>query len=191
MPKTIEEMFGDLKAVLLEAVGRKPAELQQDPAPRFDGSSSPTIQELLQSPDVVEELGRKAQELAADAIRTEKRKLHLVEFASKIAGGTKERPFGLAVRPNEIIAVLLSLPEKQALAVEKLLEKTLDSAVDFAQYGFDADGYIQKPTLPAAIKPYAAAWVASGKPISEFFASNPELGNPDNFNLAEFATKEL
>lgn len=190
MPKTIEEMFEDLKAGLLAAVGRKPTELQQDPAPRFDGSTSPTIQELLQSPDVVEDLGRKAQELAADAIRTEKRKLHLVEFASKIAGGTKERPFGLAVRPNEIIAVLLSLPEKQALAVEKLLEKTLDSAVDFAQYGFDADGYIQKPTLPAAIKPYAAAWVASGKPISEFFASNPELGDPDNFNLAEFATKE-
>lgn len=190
MPKTIEEMFNDLKAGLLEAVGRKPADPPQAELSTMDGPTSPTIKELLQSPDVVEELGRRAQELASDTIRTEKRKLHLVEFASKIAGGTKARPFGLAVRPDEIIAVLLSLPEKQALAVEKLIEKTLDSAVDFAQYGFDADGYIQKPALPDVVRTYAKKWVESGKPIQEFFAQNPELGNPDNFNLSEFVKKE-
>lgn len=193
MPKTFEEMFVDLKAGILEAVGRKPAESQAAPPPvpaELDGGNSPTIKELLGTPEAIELLGQKAQELAQDAIRTEKRKLHAVEFAARIAGGTKERPFGLAVRPNEIVALLLSLPEKQALAVEKILDRSLTAAVDFAQYGFDSDGYIQKPALDPKVRELAQTWVKAGRTIQEFFSVNPELGNPENFDLKEFTIKK-
>lgn len=193
MPKTLEEMFVDLKAGILEAVGRKPAESQAAPPPvpaELDGGNSPTIKELLGTPEAIELLGQKAQELAQDLIRTEKRKLHAVEFAARIAGGTKERPFGLAVRPNEIVALLLSLPEKQALAVEKILDRSLTAAVDFAQYGFDSDGYIQKPALDPKVRELAQTWVKAGRTIQEFFSVNPELGNPENFDLKEFTIKK-
>jgi hypothetical protein len=192
MPKTLEEMFTDLKAGILEAVGKKqPAEHQADPPAPADPSSqlegmSPTIKELLNTPDAVEELGKRATEIAQDAIKSEKRKLHAVEFASRIVGGTREKPFGLKVKPTELIALLLSLPEKQAKAVEKILESSLDAAIDFAEHGFDSDGFISKPQLPAAIKPYARQWVEAGKPIGAFFAQNPELGPAENYNLVEF-----
>jgi hypothetical protein len=181
----MEEMFADLKAGILEAVGKKPAEHQAEP-PAEPEALSPSLRELLNTPDAVEELGKRATEIAQDAIRSEKRKMHAVEFASRIVGGTQEKPFGLRVKPAEIVALLLSLPEKQAKAVEKILENSLTAAIDFAEHGFDSDGFVQKPQLPASIKPYARQWVDAGKPISEFFAQNPELGPVDSYNLVEF-----
>lgn len=193
MPKTLEEMFTDLKAGILEAVGRGPADTQAAPPivpAELDGSNNATIRELLNTPEAVEALGIKAQQLAQASITAEKRKLHVVEFASRIAGGTQARPFGIAVRPNEIVALLLSLPEKQALAVEKILERSLDSAVDFAQHGFDSDGFIQKPLLEGKVHDLAATWTKAGRSIQEFFAINQELGSPENYNLSEFVKKE-
>lgn len=184
MPKTLEELFAGLQAGILEAIGRKPADPPEADPPATE--TSPTLRELLNTPEAVEELGQRAQQLAQEAIQAEKRKLHAVQFAARIAGGTKEKPFGLRVKPNEIVALLLSLPEKQARAVEKILDGALDSAIDFAEHGFDSEGFIQKPTLPEAIKPYARLWVDAGKPIGEFFAQNPELGSADNYNLTEF-----
>lgn len=188
MPKTLEEMFVDLKAGLLEALGRPAATEQQatPPAPADSDPPSQSLRELLNTPDAVEELGKRATEIAQDAIKAERRKAHAVEFAARIVGGTREKPFGLRVKPHEIVALLLSLPEKQARAVEKVLEGSLDAAIDFAEHGFDAEGFIQKPHLPAAIKPYAQQWVDAGKPIIEFFAQNPELGPAENYNLVEF-----
>lgn len=187
MPKTLEEMFADLKAGILEAVGKnKPAEHQADPPPADDTTPSPTLRELLNTPDAMEELGKRATEIAQDAIRAKKREMHAVEFAARMVRGTKEKPWGLAVKPNELVALLLSLPEKQALAVEKILEQSLHAAIDFAEHGFDSEGFIQKPQLPAVIKPYARQWVEAGKPIGAFFAQNPELGPAENYNLVEF-----
>lgn len=186
MEKTIDEIVAEKVAAEL---AKRNAPLE--PPAELDGASNPSIQELLQTPEAVEELGKKAQELAQAAIRAEKRKLHVVEFVSRTIGGTTEKPFGLrGIKPNELVALLLALPEKQARAVEKILEATLDSAIDFAQYGFDSDGFVQKPQLPEPLKRYAREWVASGKDIQEFFKQNPEVGDPDNFNLAEFAKKE-
>jgi hypothetical protein len=187
MPKTLEEMFVDLKAGILEALGRTPPVENQAPVqPASPETTSPTLRELLNTPEAIEELGQRASQLAQEAIQAEKRKLHAVEFAARISGGTREKPFGLKSKPNEIVALLLSLPEKQARAVEKILEDNLNSAIDFAEHGFDSEGFIQKPQLPAAIKPYAQQWVNAGKPIKDFFAQNPELGSADNYNLVEF-----
>ena len=191
MEKTLLEMLAELPGKVAEAIkGVKPA----DPSPVADPvepeATSPTLRELLNTPDAVEELGKRATEIAQDAIQAEKRKLHTVEFASRVVGGTQKKPFGLRVKPAEVVALLLSLPEKQSLAVERILEKSLDAAIDFAEHGVDSEGFIQKPQLPATIKPYARLWVEAGKPISEFFAQNPELGAADNYNLVEFVKEK-
>lgn len=191
MDKTVLEMLAELPGKVAEAV--RGGKQQEAPAPKVepaaeleDGNS---LRELLQTPEAVEELGQRAQEMAQQAIRVEKRKLRAVEFAAQIAGGTKEKPFGLPVKANEIVALLLSLPEQQAKAVENILNKAHAGAIDFAMHGIDGDGFIQKPQVPAVMKPYVRQWVDAGKDLEGFFRANPELGDPNNYNLAEFVAK--
>jgi len=193
MEKTLMEILAELPGKVAEAVrGGKPQETPPTPtAPvELETEISPQLKELLRTPEGIEELGKKAQELARDAIHLEKRKMHTVQFASKLAGGTAEHPVGLKVRPNEVVALLLSLPEPQALAVEKILANALDGAINFSMRGLDGNGFIQKPELPKEVKPYLKTWVEAGKTVGEFFKLNLELGNPEDYNLAEFAKKE-
>lgn len=184
MEKTIKEQIAD---AIREAFGGKPPEPLAEPKPQVE----PSFTELLNTPEAVEELGRQAQAKAAELVAYEKRKLHAVEFASRIVGGTKERPFGLpGTRPNEVVALLLSLPEKQAAAVERILDRALEGAVDFAEHGYAADGYTYKPALPELYKPILRNWLAAGKKLDEFFTANPEIGKREDFNLAEFTRKD-
>jgi hypothetical protein len=195
MEKTLMQILAELPGKVAEAVrGEKPQATPASPTPaapaELEAELSPQLKELLNTPEAIEELGKQAQEIARNAIHAEKRKAHVVHFASKLAGGTPENPYGLKVNPNEVVALLLSLPERQALAVEKILEGALKGAVNFSVRGVDGSGFIQKPELPAEVKRYLKIWVDAGKPISEFFAVNLELGNPEDYNLAEFAKKE-
>jgi len=192
MEKTLLEMLADLPGKVAEAVrGGKEEKLPPTPPTTdLETEISPQPKELLRTPEGIEELGKQAQELAKGAIHLEKRKMHTVQFASQLAGGTAEHPVGLKVRPNEIVALLLSLPEPQALAVEKILAGALDGAVNFSMRGLDGSGFIQKPELPKEVKGYLKTWVDAGKPIGEFFQINLELGNPEDYNLTEFTRKE-
>lgn len=193
MEKTLIEMLAELPGKVAEAVrGGKQQESPPatPPATELETEISPQLKELLRTPEGIEELGKKAQELARDAIHLEKRKMHTVRFASKLAGGTSEHPVGLKVRPNEVVALLLSLPEPQAQAVEKILASALDGAVNFSMRGLDGNGFIQKPELPKEVKGYLRTWVDAGKTVGEFFKINLELGNPEDYNLSEFAKKE-
>lgn len=190
MEKTLLELLAELPGKVAEAVrGAQPQE-PEPPKPPANQEVGPTLRELLNTPEAVEELGKKATEIAQDAIQAEKRKNHAVDFASRVVGGTREKPFGLRVKPADLVALLLSLPEPQAKAVEKILEQSLSAAIDFAEHGFDTQGFLNKPVLPAVILPYARDWVAAGKPIADFFKANPELGKADDYNLVEFAKKE-
>ncbi len=192
MEKTLLELLAELPGKVAEAMHGKPPELPntQLPPTELETEISPELKELLRTPEGIEELGKKAQELARAAIHLEKRKMHTVQFASKLAGGTAEHPVGLKVRPNEVVALLLSLPEPQALAVEKILANALDGAINFSMRGLDGSGFIQKPELPKEFKPYLETWVKAGKSVDEFFKVNLELGNPEDYNLAEFTRKE-
>ena len=195
MEKTLMEILAELPGKVAEAVrGGKQQEQQVPPTPivpaEFEAGLSPQLKQLLNTPEAIEELGKQAQEIARGAIHVEKRKAHVVHFASKLAGGTPEHPYGLKVNPNEVVALLLSLPERQAAAVEKILEGALSGAINFSMRGVDGSGFIQKPELRADAKPYLRTWVDAGKPLSEFFKLNPELGNPEDYNLAEFIKKE-
>lgn len=190
MEKTLMEILAELPGKVAEAVRGKQEPTSPTAPTELESDLSPDLKELLKTPEGIEELGKKAQDLARQAIHVEKRKMHTVQFASKLAGGTAEHPVGLRVRPNEIVALLLSLPEPQALAVEKILENALNGAINFSMRGLDGSGFIQKPELSNQVKPYLRTWVDAGKPIDEFFKLNMELGNPEDYNLSEFIKKE-
>jgi hypothetical protein len=193
MDNAVLQAIADLKQSITEAIsGRSPEkEPETELSELSDVSVSPALQELLGSQEGIDELGRRAMEIAQDAIVAEKRKLHVVEFASRIVGGTTEKPFGLRVRPNDLVALLLSLPEKQSRAVERILEQTLDAAIDFSEHGIDPLGYsLRKPKLPVEYRPLLKSWIGAGKTMKEFFEINPEIGEFENFNLDEFMEEE-
>ena len=191
MEKTLIELLTELPGKVAEAMRGKQQETPPTPpVTELEEGISPALQEFLKIPEGIEELGKQAQSIAREAIHLEKRKMHTVQFASKLAGGTAEHPVGLKVRPNEVVALLLSLPEKQALAVEKILANALDGAINFSMRGLDGNGFIQKPELPKEVKGFLKTWVEAGKAVDDFFKINLELGNPADYNLSEFAKKE-
>jgi len=192
MEKTLLEVIAELPGKVAEAVRGKQQETPTTAAAptELEAEISPQLKEFLRTPAGIEELGKQAQDMAREGIRMEKRKIHTVHFASTLAGGTAEHPVGLRVRPNEVVALLLSLPEPQALAVEKILANALEGAVNFSMRGIDGSGFIQKPELDKEVKGFLRTWVDAGKPVGEFFKVNLELGNPEDYNLSEFTRKE-
>ena len=206
MKKTLREVLTDFTSGLVEALGGDQgatnppvapvvtANFSQPPAApetKVDPSEleeiSPALKHFLSDPANAEKLGELAEQKVKILLQEEKRKAHVVEFATTLAGGTKAKPFGLRVPPRRIIAVLLSLPEAQQKEVEKLLTAALDSAIDFAEHGLDSEGFPQRPQLPENIKALARQWV-DGKvgTIKEFFNANPEIGKVEDFDVREF-----
>jgi Mu-like prophage I protein len=181
MEKTIDEIVAEKVAAELA---------KQKPAEKKDEGDNPLLNEFINNPAEVEELSQQAQEMAQNIMQAEKRKSHVREFAARVSGGTKDRPVGLPGKASEIVKVLLSLPEKQALVIERWLEKILDGVVDFQSYGLDGSGSGYLPEMPKEIKELARTWVKSGKTIQSFFEVNPEIGEMNRYNLAEFMKKE-
>jgi hypothetical protein len=180
--KTLLEALAALPGRIVEAMSPKKPD-----APVVSELSNATITELLATPQALQELGKQAEAKAAEMARASLRQKHVVEFASTVVGGTPSRPIGLGVRSDEIVELLLSLPEKQSLAVEKLLGKFLDSVISFAELGYGGDGFVKKPHLPAEYREAMQVWVDGGKPAAEFFRDvMPELGKAEDFNLTEF-----
>jgi hypothetical protein len=196
MPKTLEELESDVSEMqgkldtILKAVQGSNGQENGEGEKKFSKILSPEIMELLGSPEALEQMDARAQEMAQATIHLGQRKKHVTEFAAKIAGGTKEKPFGLPIRTGDLISLLLSLPEAQSLAVEKVLERTWHNAVDFAEHGVDGDGFPAKRTLPKELQGAMAGWVKAGHPVEEFFAVNPEAGSADEYDLRAYAKKE-
>jgi len=160
-----------------------------------DTTVNPNIADLLKTPEAIAELGRQANDKAQELVQADRRKREVVEFASTLVGGTKEKPFGLPVRADDVVQVLLSLPIPQAKAVEKLLTMALNAAIDFAEHGYAyaADGALMnsgKPHLDNTMKTYLSQWLANGQTVAGFFEQNPELGAMNDYNLAEFVEKQ-
>jgi len=199
--KELKALPGNIAATVKEAV--KPVELSQPPAdPKtlaptekelvYVGNVSPAMKEFLKEhPEELESLGKQAAEIAEQRIRFEQRKQLVVDFASRMVGGTKEKPFGLKVSAKELASFTLRLPEEMQGEFMKLMENTLDRAVDFAIHGVDSEGFIQRPKLEGKIKEYALSWMKTdGATIEGFFRANPELGSVEDFDITEFKKQE-
>jgi len=178
MEKTLEERLAELETKFAAPPPAPPA-------------GDPPAEPVELTDDDNTRLGELAEARAKEMIRSARRKDHVVEFAASLTGGTKERPFGLAVKSSEIVKLLLDLPEDKAAKVEAILTKALDAAIDFAEHGISGEGFIQRPKLPMAYKDSMLIWLAEGKDVKSYFKTvAPELGKADEFNLAEFAKEE-
>ena len=185
MEKTLEELQAENATLAAQVAALEAAK----PAPVDETQDLKDLGEWMEgSGDGVEELSRKAQERAELIIRTERRKDKAVEFASRIVGGTKDKPWGLPVKTSRIVKLLLSLPEKQAQEVQELIGLVYKNAIDFAEHGIDGANYNFKPKLSAELASVAKLWVDSGKPIKEWFAEMGEsvVGKYEDFNVSEF-----
>jgi hypothetical protein len=180
MEKTLEQMQDEIT--------RLNAQLQEKPA--GEAGEIKELQDWMESNgDGLEELSRKAQEKAELIIRAERRKDRAVEFASKVIGGTREKPFGLPIKSSRLVKLLLSLPEKQAIEVQELIGLIYKNAIDFAEHGIDGSDYSLKPKLPAEFSDALRVWVESGKDARTWFAEmgEPIVGKAEDWNLGEFA----
>lgn len=191
MEKTLEGLQKDLDTAN-GVIVTQAAQLAESKDKGAEGDDTAEVKELTtwmsKEGDGLEELSRRAQEKAELIIKAERRKDKVVEFASLIVGGTKDKPFGLPVKTSRIVKLLLSLPEKQAQEVQELIGLVYKNAIDFAEHGIDGENYNFKPKLPAEFAEVAKLWVDSGKPIKEWFAEMGEgvVGKYEDFNLAEF-----
>jgi len=149
---------------------------------------SPNLIELLETPEAVQELGRRAQAIADDRVQAEMRKQKIVEFASTLVGGTKDFPYGVPVPAEDVVALLCSLPPQQAEAVQIMLSKTM-KAINFKEMGFSGE-FNAHPRVPEQYRPMLKTWLEAGNDLSSFFTTNPEVGKEEDFNLREFLPKE-
>lgn len=150
---------------------------------------SPSLTELLKTPEAVKEMGQKAVEMAQEFVKAEMRKKEIVEFAATLVGGSKDSPYGLPVRADEVVALLLSLPSQQSQAVQMLLTKTMKATVNFMESGFSGE-FNAHQRLPEAFRPALQTWLSAGNDIKSFFAQNAELGSAEDYNLAEFVKEK-
>jgi hypothetical protein len=158
-----------------------------------DGTEVKELNEWMSSAgDGLEELSRQAQAKAELIIRAERRKDKAVEFASRVIGGTREKPFGLPIKSSRLVKLLLSLPEKQAVEVQELIGLIYKNAIDFAEHGIDGYDYSMKPKLPAEFAEALRIWVDSGKKAVDWFAemSDANVGKAEDWNLTEFSKAE-
>ena len=193
MTKMIDEVLAEMEVIKTAnaELAEKVAKLGNPVTEILESTSgdvTPEMAEFIANTDGAEELGKQAQEMAQRAIKDAKRKQHVKEFAAKIVGGTPDKPFGVPVRSGEIVAALLSLPDKHREFMEKLIERMWEGAIDFAEHGLNGSEFIQGKTLPAEFHSDLKMWVESGKPVKEWFSRvMPELGKASDYNLKEFA----
>ena len=148
--------------------------------------ANPTLTELLKTPEAVKELGKIAESKAKEFMAAEARKRQIVEFASTLVGGSKDAPYGLPVKADEVVAILLSLPPAQAEAVQTLLTATMKASVNFMTNGAYASEFNSHPHLPAVYHGSLRMWMQAGRDVKSFFAANTELGKAEDYNLSEF-----
>lgn len=189
----IEELLAQVKAMgeQQQQLVTQLAALQGEGATGEEGDEKDEeldarIRELAGKDDAVEELGRIAQKRAKEFARIELRKKHVVEFASRVTGGTDEVPVGLPIRAADLVRLLLRLPEPEEKAVETLLEKVwAGTVVNFEERGYDSPNYNRRE-LPVEYRELMKEWVASGHTAESFFDVNKEVGQAGDFNLTAY-----
>lgn len=186
MEKTLAELQAENEKLL--------AQLGQGNSGEADSEVAELNDWMESSGDGLEELSRQAQQKAELVIKAERRKDKVVEFAAKVIGGTREKPFGLPIKSSRLVKLLLSLPEKQAEEVQELIGLIYKNAIDFAEHGYsnEATGMNYKPKLPAEFADALHIWVDSGKQAKDWFAEMGEalVGKAEDWNLTEFSKAE-
>ena len=128
---------------------------------------------------IMQEANRRAVELAA----AEARRVHVTEFATRLAPSVD-------MTARRLASILLSMPTEAQAQVEQLLTVAQGKLVDFSSHGHSKILNVIKPPLPDEWKHLAWTYVKeTGKTAREWLAANPEVGRVDEFDLSEFEVK--
>jgi len=122
-------------------------------------------------------------EVEAEMAERFERRKELSEFAEELCGGDEA---GLSAKPEEVVEFLEALPEEQVEAAQALLKSKV---VDFTEHGSSRGGQDDKKKVPEEFAVHLRDWVRAGFELAEFFEDN-ELGDPGEYDLAEFEKKE-
>ena len=151
---------------------------------------SPAVVDL-SSPDVLQLINERAETRAAALLAEREQKAHIAQLATRLTGGTTEKPIGLTVGHDRIVSFLSRLPAELLPEAEAILV----NAAEQAPIRFDEVGHsrvLQGTTqLPENIKPVLSAWLGRGLSLEKFFETNAvELGTMSDYNLTEFITNK-
>ena len=162
-------------------------------APAVVTLAAPTIPAVvdLSSPDVMKLINERAETRAAALLAEREQKAHIAQLATRLTGGTPEKPIGLTVGHDRIVSFLSRLPAELLPEAEAILL----NAAEQAPIRFDEVGHsrvLQGTTqLPETIKPVLSAWLGRGLSLEAFFETNAvELGVMTDYNLTEFISNK-
>ena len=158
-------------------------------APAVVTLAAPTIPAVvdLSSPDVMKLINERAETRAAALLAEREQKAHIAQLATRLTGGTTEKPIGLTVGHDRIVSFLSSLPAELLPEAEAILVNAAEQApIHFEEVGHSR--VLQGTTqLPETIKPVLSAWLGRGLSLEGFFETNAvELGTMTDYNLTEF-----
>ena len=144
----------------------------------------------LSSPDVMKLINERAETRAAALLAEREQKAHIAQLATRLTGGTPEKPIGLTVGHDRIVSFLSALPAELISEAEAILLSAAEHAVSFEEIGHSR--VLQGTTqLPETIKPVLASWLARGLSLEKFFETNSvELGVMSDYNLTEFISNK-
>ena len=145
----------------------------------------------LSSPDVMKLINERAETRAAALLAEREQKAHIAQLATRLTGGTTEKPIGLTVGHDRIVSFLSALPAELLPEAEAILVNAAEQApIHFEEVGHSR--VLQGTTqLPENIKPALSAWLGRGLSLEGFFETNSvELGVMSDYNLTEFSNKE-
>ncbi len=141
----------------------------------------------LSSPDVMKLINERAETRAAALLAEREQKAHIAQLATRLTGGTTEKPIGLTVGHDRIVSFLSALPAELLPEAEAILVNAAEQApIHFEEVGHSR--VLQGTTqLPETIKPVLSGWLARGLSLEKFFETNSvELGVMSDYNLTEF-----
>ena len=148
----------------------------------------------LASPEVQTLITARAEELAsarAEAILTQRE--HAAEIASlatRLVGGTAEKPQGLRVAHEKLVAFLEALPAETYPEAAEILCAAAEQPISYVEAGHSKVLQGTKP-LPENIKPALAVWLKSNSTLEQFFVDNSvELGAMSDYDLSEYLQGE-
>lgn len=124
-----------------------------------------------------------AREDERKKVLAEARRLdEIVKLANHLTSGAKQFPY----KSDELAAIFANLTDDDRHAIEPILLKIAEvGLVDTGERGALSSGQTAKE-LPAYAKPHLSAWLTKKGSVAEFFAVNPELGKPEQYDLSEF-----
>ena len=187
VPEVKPSWIAELQSAIVTALTPSP----KPPASPKQEPTASSISELMQNDEVVREMARRSDHMAAEKAAVYERQQHVIQLAANLVGGTPLRPLGLAgIRADEIVELLMGLPAKQSLAVETVITKLTDAMmIDYQELGSSGTGFTRKPRVPESYRPAVQIWVNEGKSLASWFKEvGTDLGltKAEDYNLNEF-----